>query len=104
VPDDAPPPGFEWDPHKAASNRAKHRVTFDQAAAALAHPRALTGPDAAHSVDEPRELTFVPGPRDRLLAIAHTRRGANVRIISARWANEREERRYERAIGGAAPR
>jgi uncharacterized DUF497 family protein len=104
MPDEVPPAGFEWDAAKAAGNRRKHGVTFDQAAVALAHPRALTGPDAAHSAAEPRELTFAPGPTGRLLAIAHTRRGAQVRLISARRANAREERRYERAIGGLGPR
>lgn len=95
--DDAPPPGFEWDPAKAASNRTKHTVTFDEAADALAHPRARSGPDVEHSTTEMRVLTFAPNREGRLLAVVHTRRGANARIISARRAGKRERQDYAQA-------
>lgn len=52
--------------------------------------------------DEVRELTFAPGADGRLLAVAHTRRGNNVRLISARRANRRERRRYAEATGTPA--
>lgn len=40
---------FTWDPTKAASNHAKHGVTFAQAATVLLDPLALTVFDAQHS-------------------------------------------------------
>jgi len=48
---------FEWDEPKAASNRRKHGIGFDEAATAFGDPFSLTIPDPDHSQDEDR---FVP--------------------------------------------
>ena len=45
---------FEWDENKAASNLAKHGVSFLEAVAAFADPRRLILPDLGHSQREPR--------------------------------------------------
>jgi uncharacterized DUF497 family protein len=47
---------FEWDPAKAASNRSKHGVSFDEAATAFGDPDGLDGIDALHSADELRRF------------------------------------------------
>jgi uncharacterized DUF497 family protein len=49
---------FEWDPEKAASNRRKHEVTFQQAATVFGDPLATTFPDPDHSVREHRSVTI----------------------------------------------
>ena len=38
---------FQWDPRKAAANRRKHRVAFEEAATAFADPLSVTIPDRA---------------------------------------------------------
>jgi uncharacterized protein len=97
-----PPPGYEWDAAKAASNAEKHQVTFEEAAVALTHPLAYTKPEPRPTVGELRELTLTPGADGRLLAVVHTQREGNVRLISARPANRRERRRYVEATGAPA--
>jgi len=50
-----------WDPHKAAANHRKHKVSFEEASTVLADPLAITGADPDHSVGESRWITFCPG-------------------------------------------
>ena len=86
---------FEWDEDKAASNRKKHRVTFEEAATVFRDPLSQTGRDPDHSGDEERFVIFGLSTRGRLLVIAHTERGDTIRIISARPATPGERKIYE---------
>ena len=86
---------FEWDQRKAATNRAKHGVTFEEAVSALRDPLAITGQDSSHSIGENRLITFGTSTRARLLVVAHIEHGDRVRIISARPATKAERRIYE---------
>lgn len=43
---------FEWDAAKAASNRRKHGISFEEASTVFMDPYALTDPDEKHSEDE----------------------------------------------------
>ena len=58
-------------------------------------PLALTFDDVEHSVGEARHLTFGITSNNRALVVAHTSRGDNIRIISARAMTPRERRDYE---------
>ncbi|WP_417910010.1 BrnT family toxin [Candidatus Electronema sp. PJ] len=86
---------FEWDPNKAAANRRKHGVTFEEASSALRDSFSATVHDPAHSEHEERFITFGISSKDRLLAVAHTDRGNAIRIISARLATNSERQIYE---------
>lgn len=91
---------FAWDPAKAASNVAKHRVTFAQAATVLLDPLALTVLDTEHGEREERWLTLGASREGKLLTVSHTYMStgpdlATVRIISAREATRNERRQYE---------
>jgi hypothetical protein len=86
---------FAWDPEKAAANRRKHGVSFEDASIALRDPLAVTGSDPDHSVGELRFVTFGMSSQDSLLAVAHTEEGDIIRIISARPATRQERRIYE---------
>jgi uncharacterized protein len=84
---------FEWDPSKAAANRRKHGVSFEEAADCFEDPMALV-------LDEPRypdRLILVGESKTRRLVFTvYAERGpATIRIISARLATRRERRRYE---------
>ena len=90
---------FEWDPAKAASNRKKHRVSFEVAARAFADPFALVEQDRIEN-GELRWQTLGMVDGCLLLLVAHTvwdnEDGAEViRIISARRAELKERKRYE---------
>ena len=86
---------FEWDPRKAAENRARHGVTFEEAATVFRDPLSATGADPDHSVDEDRFITFGMSPAGRLLVVAHSDRDDTIRIISARPVTPSERRIYE---------
>ncbi len=88
---------FEWDPDKAARNLAKHGVSFGEAATVFEDELFITLLDEKHSADEERHITIGRSQRERLLLVAHTERGTQVRIISARTATRAEERYYEEA-------
>jgi len=91
---------FTWDPAKAASNLAKHGVTFAQGATVLADALALTVFDHEHSEFEERWFTLGMDNTGKLLAVSHTYTAtgpasARVRVISAREATRNERRQYE---------
>jgi len=86
---------FEWDTEKAAENLRKHRVSFDEAATAFFDALSMTVSDPDHSVGERRFITMGASSGGRLLVVAHTERGSNIRIISARLASASERKRYE---------
>jgi hypothetical protein len=90
---------FEWDAHKAQSNLAKHKVSFEAAATVFGDARSVTIPDPAHSQRENRFIILGRAHDEKLLVVVHTERGDNIRIISARPASRRERKYYEKAIG-----
>jgi uncharacterized DUF497 family protein len=86
---------FEWHRAKAEENLRKHRVSFDEAVTVFYDPLSATFDDREHSADETRFITIGYSARGRLLVVAHTERGARVRIIIARRATARERKRHE---------
>jgi len=86
---------FEWDAEKAASNLARHGVSFDEASTVFGDPLAETVPDEDHSIDEQRELTIGVSLASRTVVVWHTSRGDVIRIIGARLAMATERRTYE---------
>ena len=86
---------FEWDPAKAAANRRKHGVEFEEAASAFADPLSLTIRDPDHSTGEARYLLLGLSRTGRLLVVGHTERGQRIRLITARLATRPERHTYE---------
>ena len=88
---------FEWDPKKASSNLAKHRVSFTEATSVFGDPLGVTIADPDHSSDEDRYLTLGATGSGRTLIVAHTDRASRIRLISARELTPAERRSYEDA-------
>ena len=86
---------FEWDSDKAASNLAKHGVSFEEASTAFGDPLATTIVDPDHSVGKQRFLTTGLSAQQRVVIVWHTEREDVIRIIAAREATSRERRIYE---------
>lgn len=86
---------FEWDDEKAASNLAKHGVSFEEAETVFADPLAGIGPDPDHSVREQREIAAGLSAAGRLLLVSFMERRGAIRIISARELTPPERRLYE---------
>ena len=88
---------FEWEPAKAHENAGKHSVTFEEASTSFGDLRSLTIADPDHSEAEDRYVLLGMSFSGRLLAIVHTERGGNIRIISARPATRLEAAAYSEA-------
>jgi uncharacterized protein len=86
---------FEWDLAKAASNEAKHGVSFSEASSVFGDPVSLVFDDPDHSWDEQRSLIVGRSELDRVLIVAYTERGEAIRLISAREVTRREREEYE---------
>jgi|SRR5512133_3329532 uncharacterized DUF497 family protein len=87
---------FEWDSRKAAQNRRKHGVSFEEAQTVFLDERALLIVDPEHSDEEERLLLLGLSSPYRILVVCHCYRRADViRIISARKASRLERRQYE---------
>lgn len=86
---------FEWDLDKAALNRRKHRVGFEEASTVFGDPLAITFRDPDHSVGEMRFLTFGMSSSGLLLVVAHAQRSRRIRLISTRRATRAERKIYE---------
>ena len=62
---------FEWDPRKAAANKAKHGVTFEEACTAFADEGALLIDDPDHSEDEDCFILLGISTVARILVVVH---------------------------------
>jgi uncharacterized protein len=93
---------FDWDPTKAKTNLAKHKVSFETAALVFIDPVALVEQD--RYVDgELRWQTIGMVDGYLILLVAHTSYDAEnnvevIRIISARKVDPKERKRYENSI------
>jgi uncharacterized protein len=87
---------FEWHPDKARLNLEKHGVSFEDAATVFGDALSVTFPDPDHSIGESRYIIIGMAITNQLLVIAHTDRGDNIRLISARLATRPERKFYER--------
>lgn len=81
---------FEWDPEKRRRNIAKHRIDFLDARKVFEQPHFVKRSDRK---GEKRFLATGP-VEGRLITVAYTVRGGNIRIISARKARDNEQRQY----------
>ena len=86
---------FEWDEKKAALNKRKHGVTFEEAATVFGDPLAAIFADEENSTDEEREIIVGHSDKNRLLLVSFTERGDRIRIISARRASKQERINHE---------
>lgn len=87
---------FEWNFIKAASNKRKHGVSFEEAVNVFRDPRAITIADPNHSATEFREITIGLSDNVRLIVVSHTDRAGRIRIINARKATKKELKQYEK--------
>ena len=86
---------FEWNRLKAAANKRRHGVSFEEAQTVFYDEDAIEFDDPDHSRDEDRFIILGISLKLRVLVISHCVRKEDViRIISARKATRHEARRY----------
>ena len=86
---------FEWDRQKAATNRKKHGVMFEEGITVFGDPLSMNMLDPDHSETEQRYIVMGLSDRYRLLVVCYTEIGEKTRIISARQATRAERKSYE---------
>ncbi len=89
---------FDWDRTKAALNRRKHGVSFEEAQTVFYDENAIEFFDPDHSEREDRFIMLGLSFTLRLLVVCHCVREAQsvIRIISARRATRHEAKHYRR--------
>jgi uncharacterized protein len=87
---------FEWDDKKAADNKKKHGISFAEAATVFNDEHSLTIYDYQHSDYEERYIDVGQSKNGMIIVVVYTERHDNIRLISARRANEEEKRFYEK--------
>ena len=87
---------FEWDKRKAAANLKKHGISFEEARTAFFDEFAMVFFDPDHSEKEDRFLLLGNSYKLDTLVVCHCYRESEsqIRIISARKANQSEETEY----------
>jgi uncharacterized protein len=84
---------FEWDPTKAEANLRKHGVAFPKVIEVFQDPFRQDQPDTWNDYGEDRWITL-DRVEHAVLHVVSTRRGENIRLISARKATRNEQRVY----------
>jgi uncharacterized DUF497 family protein len=87
---------FEWDEDKAATNFAKHRISFVAASKVFEDPFAVDTEERSMEYGEIRRRIVGLG-NGIFIAVIYTERGDLIRIISARRATRAERREYQDA-------
>ena len=84
---------FEWDEAKSERCRRERGFSFADMLPAFSDPKRMIEPDRRYEYGEERFCLYgrVEG---RLFVIVYTTRDKTIRIISARKANKREQKRY----------
>lgn len=87
---------FVWDNQKAALNKKKHGVSFEEAQTVFYDDHALEFFDPDHSESEDRFIMLGMSFRASILVVCHCVReeGSVIRIISARKATKYETKNY----------
>jgi len=88
------PLAFTWDSRKAATNKGKHRVEFDEAMTVFSDQREIMIADPEHSQDEGRFVSIGLSESGRLLAVVSTETDKGMHIISARSGTPLEQAQY----------
>lgn len=84
---------FEFDADKQAINLRKHGIDLRDAAYVFLDMHRLDAADERKDSGEERRLV-VGTVENRVWVVVYTRRADAIRLISARKANEREQKRY----------
>ncbi|HYA41514.1 MAG TPA: BrnT family toxin [Syntrophobacteraceae bacterium] len=88
---------LEWDEHKRQATLAERGLDFADCAEIFAGPRVVKD-DTRKEYGEHRQIMLGP-LRGQIIAVIFTRRGDRYRIISMRYANEKERRFFESKLG-----
>jgi uncharacterized DUF497 family protein len=87
---------FVWNKKKAAANKKKHKITFEDATAVFEDPRMMEFEDEEHSAAEPRYNALGLTTKGLLFVVFAEDKPGKIHIISARRAELWMEKYYEK--------
>ena len=87
--------GFHWDEGNTDKNLTKHNVQNWESEQIFFNKPLLVLDDPKHSLVEKRWAAFGRTDAGRLLVVVFTRRGEQIKVISARDMNRKEKKFYE---------
>ncbi len=87
--------GFQWDEGNTDKNLIKHNVQNWESEQIFFNKPLLVLDDPKHSLVEKRWAAFGRTDAGRLFVVVFTRRGEQIRVISARDMNRKEKKFYE---------
>lgn len=82
---------FEWSDDKAESNFRKHGISFEFARAAFDDPNWIDIEDPDQDEERYNRICML---QSRLITVTYVERSPRIRIISARVADQHEQRKY----------
>ena len=86
---------FEWDDEKDRKNAEVHGIDFETAARVFCDPDRIEWYDNIHSIEEDRYIMIgTINSNACIVTIVYTERDEAIRIISARYATEKERKAY----------
>ncbi|MEK7618077.1 MAG: BrnT family toxin [Patescibacteria group bacterium] len=91
------PLAFEWDSGNQNKSYIKHGILSPEAEQAFVNDNLIWG-DEKHSYEESRYNLLGITDADQILFISFTIRKDKIRIISARLADKKERKLYEKEI------
>ncbi len=86
--------GFDWNDANRYKNWKKHHVAWWECEEVFFNQPVYVFPDSAHSGTEMRHYVLGVTNANRPLFIVFTKRGDNIRIISARDMHRKERKAY----------
>jgi len=86
---------FDWDEANVNHMWDRHRISIEEAEQAFDDPRFLVD-SRVRSEGEGRLRALGKAGAGRILYIVFTKRGARLRVVTARDASEDEKKRYRR--------
>ena len=87
---------FEWDVANIDKSYRKHGITPNETEEVFLDEQIQVVPDIQHSQAEPRHIALGKTVSGKLFLVVFTVRKKKVRVISARPANRKERRVYEK--------
>jgi uncharacterized DUF497 family protein len=92
------PPRFQWDDGNRDKNRREHGISCEECEKVFWDPDLRIYPDDMHSEVEERYYAYGKNNFGKYLLVSFTMRYDEIRPISARRANEREQKKYGKPI------
>lgn len=90
--------GFEWDKGNVEKNYEKHGITPKEAEKVFLDDNLQVEPDVEHQEIEERFVAIGKIQENKVLFVVFTIRKDKVRVISARIADKKERRIYDKEI------